>query len=317
MEQNRLYDLIRKYADDMATPEEVQELHEWYQTVNTSAPVEWPAVDPGEKQLLQERLWQHLKPQHASRLRVIRMATRAAACLLVLAGAWMAWRYMGNKGPDLISIQNPSGKVTAISLPDSSHVWLNAASTLRYAKAFSSHREVFLDGEGYFDVAEDAAHPFVVHAGQLTTTVLGTSFDVRSFATETHTTVTVIRGKVQVENQHSLLDRLTPARQLQWNEKSRQSRTVSVDTAHTLAWQHGQLQFDDETLEEIAGTLSRWYNVKFIFKDQSSRSYRMIGSFNNTEPLSQVLTAMSSLVDLHWTFSEKDRTVTLSGRAHQ
>jgi ferric-dicitrate binding protein FerR (iron transport regulator) len=317
MEQTRLYDLIRKYADDKATPEEVQELHEWYHTVHTAEPVEWPADDPKEKQLLQQRLWEHLKPPPQSRLRVLRMITRAAACLVVLAGAWMAWRYLGNKGPDLISIQNPSGKVTQITLPDSSHVWLNAASTLQYAKAFSSHREVFLDGEGYFDVAEDAAHPFVVHSGQLTTTVLGTSFNVRSFTTETHTTVTVIRGKVQVEKQDSLLDRLTPARQLQWDENLRQSRTVSVDTAHTLAWQHGQLQFDDETLEDIAGTLSRWYNVKIIFKDQSLRSYRLIGSFNNTEPLSQVLTAMSNLVDLHWTFSEKDRTVTLSGKGPQ
>jgi len=315
METTRLYDLIRKYADDKATPEEAQELHEWYQTVNTSAPVEWPADDPGEKQLLQERLWQHLKPAPQPRLRVIRMVTRAAACLIVVAGAWMTWRYLGNKGPQLISIQNPSGKVAEISLPDSTHVWLNAASTLRYAKAFNSHREVFLDGEGYFDVAEDPAHPFVVHAGQLTTTVLGTSFNIRSFATETHTTVTVIRGKVQVEDQDSLLDRLTPARQLQWNGKTRQSMTVSVDTAHTLAWQHGQLQFDDETLEDIAGTLSRWYNVKIILKDQPLRGYRLIGSFKNTEPLSQVLTAMSQLIDLHWTYNEKDRTVTLSGKA--
>jgi len=317
MEPTRLNDLIRKYADDKATPEEVQELHEWYHTVHTAGPVEWPAGNPEEKQLLQQRLWEHLKPPPQTRLRVIRMVTRAAACLIVLAGAWMAWRYLGNKGPDLITIQNPSGKVTQISLPDSSHVWLNAASTLRYAKAFNSHRELYLEGEGYFDVAEDAAHPFVVHSGQLTTTVLGTSFDVRSFATETNTTVTVIRGKVQVENRNNLLDRLTPASQLQWNEKTLQSRTISVDTVHTLAWQHGQLQFDDETLEDIAGTLSRWYNVKIIFKDPSLRSYRLIGSFNNKEPLSQVLTAMSSLIDLHWTINEKDRTVTLSGKGPQ
>jgi ferric-dicitrate binding protein FerR (iron transport regulator) len=317
MEQTRLNDLIRKYADDKATPEEVQELHEWYHTVHTAGPVEWPAGNPEEKQLLQQRLWEHLKPPPQPRLRVIRMVTRAAACLIVLAGAWMAWRYLGNKGPDLISIQNPSGKVTQVSLPDSSHVWLNAASTLRYATTFSSHREVFLDGEGYFEVAEDAAHPFVVHAGQLTTTVLGTSFDVRSFATETHTSVTVIRGKVQVENKDSLLDRLTPARQLQWDGRTRQSRTASVDTAHTLAWQHGQLQFDDETLEDIAGMLSRWYNVQFIIKGQPLRGSKLFGSFNNTTSLSQVLTAMSNLSDLHWTFNEKDRIVTLSGTGHQ
>jgi ferric-dicitrate binding protein FerR (iron transport regulator) len=248
---------------------------------------------------------------------MVRAGWRAAACLVLLAGAWMAWRFLGNKGPDEISVYNPSGKILQVSLPDSSHVWLNAASTLRYGKNFAGRRELYLEGEGYFDVAEDAVHPFVVHSGALTTTVLGTSFDVRNFATDSSATVTVIRGKVQVENTGKILDRLTPARQLQWNERTRQARTVSVDTTHILAWQHGQLQFAGEDLQEIAAALGRWYGMKFILKNETLRSCKMYASFDNTISIQQALTVMSNVIDIQWTIDEKDRVVTLSGKGCQ
>jgi len=246
-----------------------------------------------------------------------RVGWSAAACLIVLAGVWLAWWYLGNKGPDQVTVYNPWGKILQVNLPDSSHVWLNAASTLRYSRSFGDHRELYLDGEGYFDVAEDPAHPFVVHTGQLTTTVLGTSFDVRSFGADSASTVTVIRGKVQVDNAGNVLDRLTPARQLQWDDRTRLSRTVSVDTTGILAWRQGQLRFDNERLETIAGTLSRWYNVKILFKDSTLRNCRMMAEFDNKIPLPQLLNALSYTIDLHWTMDEKKHIVLLSGKGCQ
>ena len=322
MEQTRLYELIRKYADDKATPGEVQELQEWYRSVYAVEEVEWPAEDPAEEAQLQHRMMNDLRSKgiggsgKGKVRRMMPVVWRAAACLVLLAGAWSAWRYWGNKAPEQITVYNPWGKILQISLPDSSHVWLNAASTLRYSRSFGSRRELYLDGEGYFDVAEDPAHPFVVHAGGLTTTVLGTSFDMRSFNTDSGATVTVIRGKVQVDNAGKVLDRLTPARQLQWSDRTRQSKTVSVDTAYVVAWQTGKLWFDGR-LDEIAGTLSRWYNMKIVFEDSALRNCRLLGTFDNKIPLSEVLNTISRLMDLHWTIDEKRRIVTLSGKGCQ
>lgn len=313
MEQTRLYELIRKLADDKATPEEVQELHEWYRSVYAVGDVEWPSEDPAaEEEQLRQRIWDQLHPR--PRFRVFRMVARAAACLVLLAGAWLVWRHSGTTKPDEITVYNPWGKILRVSLPDSSHVWLNAASTLRYKRSFGSRRELYLDGEGYFDVAEDPAHPFVVHAGQLTTTVLGTSFDMRSFGTDSGTTVTVIRGKVQVDNEGKVLDRLTPARQLQWDDHTRQSRTVTVDTTNLLAWQQGRLRFDNEKLETIAGTLSRWYNVKILFRDSALRNCRLLAEFDSKITLPQLFNAISYTIDMHWTMDEKKRIVILSGK---
>ncbi|HVW60670.1 MAG TPA: FecR domain-containing protein, partial [Puia sp.] len=281
MEQTRLYELIRKLADDKATPEEAQELHEWYRSVYAVGEVEWPSEDPAvEEEQLRQRIWRDMGMDEIGRgkgkvRRMARVWWSAAACLVLLTGAWLVWRYSGATKPDEITVYNPWGKILSVSLPDSSHVWLNAASTLRYKRPFGSRRELYLDGEGYFDVAEDPMHPFVVHAGRLTTTVLGTSFDMRSFDTDIGATVTVIRGKVQVDNEGKVLDRLTPARQLQWDDRTRQSRTVTVDTTSLLAWQQGQLKFDNEKLETIAGTLSRWYNVKILFRDSALRNCKL------------------------------------------
>ena len=320
MEQTRLYDLIRKLAGDTATPEEVRELYEWYGTVYSAGEVEWPADTEDEKQLLERRIRERLRLAGAGtaapRVRHIgRRKWIAAACVVLLAGLWMVWQQQRDSGE--VTVYNPSGRILQVTLPDSSRVWLNAASSLRYVKAFARHRELYLEGEGYFDVAEDAAHPFTVHSGALTTTVLGTSFDVRSFGTETSTTVTVIRGKVQVDNAGKVLDQLTPARQLQWDHRTGESRSVAVDTSNILAWQHGKLQFSGDPLASIAGSLERWYNVKIIFKDTAVGNCKLIASFDNTITLSQALEIISNVIDIKWTIDEKQRIVTLSGKGCQ
>jgi ferric-dicitrate binding protein FerR (iron transport regulator) len=119
---------------------------------------------------------------------------------------------------------------------------------------------------------------------------------------------------VQVDNEGKVLDRLTPARQLQWDDRTRQSRTVTVDTTSLLAWQQGQLKFDNEKLETIAGTLSRWYNVKILFRDSALRNCRLMGAFENKIPLPQILNTLSNVIDMHWTMDEKKRIVILSGK---
>lgn len=320
MEQTRLYDLIRKLADDTATPEEERELHEWYGTVYSAGAVEWPAGSEDEKQLLEQRIHERIRLAGAgietTRVRHIgRMKWVAAACLILLAGLWMVWQQQRERGD--VTVYNPSGRIMRVTLPDSSRVWLNAASSLRYARAFSRHRELYLDGEGYFDVAEDAAHPFTVHSGTLTTTVLGTSFDVRSFGTEISTTVTVVRGKVKVDNAGKVLDQLTPARQLQWDHRTAQYQTVAIDTSNVLAWQRGVFQFSGDPLVSIAGSLERWYNMKIIFKDTAVGKCKLYASFYNTVTISELLETVSHVIDIKWAIDEKQRIVTLSGKGCQ
>jgi len=329
MEQARLDELIEKYAAGTITPAEERELLEWYRAADIGA-VEWPAESLEEREHLQQRMLLRLEqsmkdstaaPSTGAIIPLPRFYQRpwfrVAAALILVFSAWSAWQYLRPHDPEFITLSNPSGKIRQMTLPDSSRVWLNAATTLRYAAAFNSSRELFLEGEAYFDVTEDKAHPFTVHAGALTTTVLGTRFDISSFATERHNSITVLSGKVQVAREGKVLDQLTAARQLQWDNKDQTAQTLTVDTTQSLGWQRGKLEFHGQPLEEAASILGRWYNVRFEFSNPALRSCRYDMSFENNMPLRDVLEVISQVNDMHYTINFKEHLVTLSGKGCQ
>lgn len=333
MDQDRLDELIDKYASGTISPEELKELLDWYHSHSAEiGTVEWPAANPQEKDQLKARMLLQLQ----TRIRGVSAtpaipATKApattpgkifplrpwqaaaAACLLLVASAiWLA-RQSRHGSPALVEIRNPAGKIQAIRLPDSSKVWLNAASTIRYSPDFGkSSREVYLEGEGYFDVTKDDAHPFLVHSGPLTTTVLGTRFDVKSFPGEPQAEVSVISGKVSVGDSTRVLDVLTAARQLKADARTGKSTTVTIDTSEIVGWRQGRLQFSGETMEEIAASLGRWYNVEFVFANPETLHRRYYLNFDNTISLQQMLTALEETTDLNFQQDTVRHTVTIN-----
>ncbi|MBS1605359.1 MAG: DUF4974 domain-containing protein [Bacteroidetes bacterium] len=375
MNQDRLDELIDKYAFGTISPEELRELLDWYHSAEITS-VEWPIEEPEEQDHLQQRMLMRLQAQiratpaisappeipavpkttavpdipavpditevpeytevpaaeplvipidassdrSGARRRLFRPGPwQVAACLAILFSTiWIARRYSYPTGsPAMVELRNPSGKILAIRLPDSSEVWLNAATTIRYSsdlgKGHSASREVYLEGEGYFDIAEDRDHSFIVHAGSLTTTVLGTRFDVKSFTGERQAFISVISGKVRVRDSARVLDVLTAARQLQVDTRTGISTTVSADTSQVLGWRQGKLQFSGQTMEEIAASLGRWYNVHFSFANPAISRCRYYLNFENTIPLQQMLAALRETTDLTFREDAALHTITISG----
>lgn len=336
MDADRLDELIDKYAFGTITPEELQELLEWYRSAEIVT-VEWPTDKVEEMDHLRERMLLRLqaqiravpeapvaptRPMALPRGRISRLRTwQAAACLvLIFSSVWIARQYLGLTGrPEWVAVSNPAGKIQAIRLPDNSEVWLNASSTIRYSpnpgKGHDAPREIWLEGEAYFDVAEDAAHPFVVHAGSLTTTVLGTRFDVKSFSGEQLASVSVLSGKVRVRDSARVLDVLTAARQLQVDARTGKSSTVPIDTSQVVGWRQGRLQFSGQTMEEITASLARWYNIQFVFADPAISRCRYYLNFDNTISLQQLLAVLKETTDLSFQDDVARHTVTISGKA--
>ena len=324
MNQERLDELIDKYAFGTISPDELQELMHWYYSAEVLA-VEWPTEAVEEKDHLQERMLLRLQTQiraAAPRKRLFRIGgwQAAAACLAIVAvSVWLVRQYMGHGGgAALVAVQNPSGKVQHVRLPDGSEVWLNAASTLRYSPEFGkgkdARREVWLEGEGYFDVAEDPAHSFVVNAGSLKTTVLGTRFDVKSFAGERLASVAVISGKVRVGDSARVLDVLTAARQVQVDARTGSFKTVTIDTSQVLGWRQGKLQYTGQTMEEIAASLGRWYNIPFVPANPAIGRCRYYLNFDNTISLQQLLAALKEATELNFQEDTIHHTITISGK---
>jgi len=170
------------------------------------------------------------------------------------------------------TLEVPRGKTYALQLPDGSKVTLNAASRLIFPEVFKGNkREVYVMGEAFFDIKHNSGKAFVVHTGQIDMTVLGTSFDVNTYDRELKTTL--VSGKLMVS---SKTDRvlLMPGEQSVCDVHGGISKQ-KVDARLYTAWYHGDLFFDNETLEDITNTLGRVYDYDFEFMDQSLQNVRL------------------------------------------
>jgi transmembrane sensor len=186
----------------------------------------------------------------------------------------------------------PRGKRTFIALEDGTNVWLNADSRLSYPKSFkeAKTREIQLEGEAYFDVAEDKQKPFIVHTSDIRIKVLGTSFNVKSYEKDGTIETTLIRGKVTIE---STVDSknltLLPSQQAVFEKQSKklflEHKEEAVDYT---SWRDGRLVFDDQPLSDIVNELERWFNVTIEVEDQASLNCHFSAKVNN-KTLKEVL----------------------------
>ena len=139
-----------------------------------------------------------------------------------------------------------------IKLPDGSTALLNEGSTLKYPDSFSGQasREVSLIGEAFFDIKHNPTKPFVVHTGKLSTTVLGTSFNVKAYADDDDITVTVTRGKVKVSDDKKVLGVITPDQQITFFKNTRQAQQQVVKASEVVALTDKDIYFDDVSMTE-------------------------------------------------------------------
>lgn len=179
----------------------------------------------------------------------------------------------------------PRGQNYKLQLPDDSFVWLNSESSIEYPAGFASDRRaVTLTGEAFFDVVYDASRPFAISTrDNLNITVLGTRFNVNSYADVEYTSVSLVEGSVSVAhadnsvvlrpNQQAIFDRAG---------KTLQKRDID-DAAVYSAWMNGMFEFNGETVDVILDAMAKWYDIRFDAGDMDLRS---LGHFTLSAPRS-------------------------------
>lgn len=225
-------------------------------------------------------------------------------------------------------IQEPQKVVTRngerrqFRLSDGTIVHLNASSRLNFELTKHS-REIWLEGEAYFEVAQDAARPFVVHAATMNIHALGTAFNVKAYPGDGRCETTLLQGAVEVyldkTPDHKV--RLRPYEKVAYDnnnaitspEKKLEikpviSKTVmaqatalpAIDsTVSETAWVSNRLQFESLNFEQLATLLERWYGVKIIFRNDTVKKYVFSGSFAS-ETVSQALQALQLTEEFHF-----------------
>lgn len=264
--------LLARYENGTCTPEERIRLERWLDARNRATPA---FADEAERKAVETLLLQRIRQStgmRTSRTVPLWTAWRVAASLLLLVAAGYGIWYYAGPGPTAATHTRASkpGAIEKVMLADGTLVWLKPGSRLTYPDRFAgAMREVSLEGEALFEVAKDAAHPFLIHCGELTTAVLGTSFNIRS--TPERTEIFVLTGKVSVTSQSTRENvELLPRESVVYAHATRQLQKLGQQEeihaeVYTRGTEYGML-FENITLGEIARRIEGKFNVRMTLE---------------------------------------------------
>jgi ferric-dicitrate binding protein FerR (iron transport regulator) len=203
-----------------------------------------------------------------------------------------------------LTASTAKGQTYQFTLPDGTKVWLNADSKISFPSQFSGkERKILLDGEGYFEVAKDKAHPFIVATDKQEVEVLGTHFNINAYKDESNTKTTLLEGSVRVYNlpepgkdYETLADRMVILKPNQQSilTGSNRLQVKQVDVENIIAWQKGYFMFNNETLENIMKRVARWYDVEVIYKTDGPKDVTYYGTVSRFENISKVLSKLEA-----------------------
>jgi len=215
----------------------------------------------------------------------------------------------GSNGGSIVynTVTTPKGRQFQTTLADGTRVWLNAGSSLRFPTAFTGkERRVEITGEGYFEVAKQAAKPFIVstdHATEIV--VLGTHFNINSYENEASIKTTLLEGSVNVRTQSGNRNAqviIRPGQQAQLADGKFKINT-DIDVGKVMAWKNGVFNFNDAKLEEVMRQLERWYNIEVVY-EKGIPELEFMGKMGRDLSLAKVLRGLE-MSEVHFRLEER------------
>lgn len=281
MEDATYLDLIAKSLSGNISPTEKQELMAWVDASETNKAFFeesiqlWSISDNYVEQydanlntawqsLTQKLPKEEVTIEKTGKIRPLYRLLRVAAAVLLLATAGYWWSTTNQpSAEEMIQVANASKTPKEVELPDGSKVWLNENTSLAYYPSFTE-RHVELEGEAFFKVDRQEEHPFTIFSGEATTTVLGTSFNVRAYKEETSVEVTVEEGKVAFKQ--NIAEAKTAVILEKGNSGifDKENKTVKVVEQKILnadAWKTKRLTFNNVKYAEVFQSFERYFEI--------------------------------------------------------
>jgi len=240
------------------------------------------------------------------------------------------------------TVEAPRGAKSFVTLTDGTRVWLNAGSKLRYSSNYNQqNRDIYLQGEGYFEVAKNKNVPFLVHSSGIVIRAVGTAFNVKAYSDDGLVETTLVEGVVSIESKNKAGQKetiiLNPNQKASYNttEKAlvvknaiinqsedkeinkivaRPGKLVvakNINTPIYTSWKDKRWIFQKESLENFAVRLERLYDVKVIFKDEFLKDYNLSGSFEQ-ETIEQVLDAIRMTIPMDYSITHNKVTLSVN-----
>ena len=283
------YEVLTDYLQDSANREYFEKVKlDWnlHPELNDTGKKNWKRLEYKinrqnftiDKTITTRRLW-------------IQVASIAAILIFGLfGGSILTYLLSDNKViQEELVFETPRGEKSLVKLPDGSQVWLNANSRLVYHSFSSSHRQVELKGEAFFNVAHNEKAPFVVKTDKCEVEVLGTTFNVMAYNEFGRQEITLLTGKVNVHTDNSE-QVIKPGQALIL--KNDRFQVVEVNSSQAAGWVENKFNFKDIPLSELMKRLENWYDVDITLENNTGKEINFTGTFKNEETIWQVLDAI-------------------------
>ena len=329
--EERIRYLLRQYENNKCSHEELEELFYYIRNArNSEAPLKrmvrnvyddirknhpsFTYVDENGRLILTEPDQANVSTGKQSmlkkRIKAPVLVVLLAIILMVSAALWLVRKDMfgrssiHRKGAIALTKKfSERSEQKYLLLPDSTEVWLNAASSLEFPDEFNrGKREVLLSGEAFFKVKHTANKPFIIHTGKVSAIVLGTSFNIKAYPGQKEVIISVSQGKVNVKRNQSIVATLTQGQQVKIDNAEEKIAEKSIAISKVAAWQQGDMIYDNEVFTDIVADLERIYNVKSDITNKDVLHLRISASFRKDIGILQALLILCKLTNtkLHY-----------------
>ncbi len=316
MDDKEYSDSFEKYKKGELSPREKELLERFLESFQTK-PGEWVEHEMGNKRMIEEKIYSRIiKAMNKETAHFINrtifspsLLQRAAAIVLffILSSGilYLSGVLSKKTGPVVWHEEvTVAGEKSIIILSDSSQVTLNAESTLRFPDRFNElSREVYLEGEGYFIVRHMNNRPFILHTGNLSTTVLGTTFNVSAYPENKTIAVSLLEGRVKVTRNEKGINEnivvLKPQEQLMYDKEHDVGSNGLFDSLEVVGWKDNIYKFENAPLDKVLSQLERAYGVKFKMTDQAVLAQKVTINFENNS-LQTIIDVIKKLTGLEY-----------------
>jgi len=319
MEEKELNALLERYLAGTASEKEKAIIEAWFEEVNEKPfTLSSAQLYPISQKMLEEIARKTDYKQNKRNIFYLTATWKVAATILLTSFIYLTYQWVFHKnrpstkemGTPLFVYHTLPGQKAKLTLPDSSIIWLNGNSSIRYSKNLTdTMREIFLDkGEAFFAVKEEIRRPFLVHTTDIDTKVLGTSFNIKALDYEGNYVLSISTGAVQVKERHGkrrILGNYTSGKQLTYNNSNKSYQENRVKISDFIAWKDQVLIFRDASFLEVKQQLEDWYNIKIKFTRPFPENIAFTATFKN-ESLHTVLKALSKINPFTYTINDKE-----------
>jgi ferric-dicitrate binding protein FerR (iron transport regulator) len=324
----KLKDITDKFLnEESCTKQELIDLKDWLTDINVHSEVEswlaehWSNSSEVDSNLLIESVYKQIQEyQHEPRnhstfsfYKVLKVYQKVAAILLipVIGFGILYWANQQAQSPDQFSETiAPRGQKSQIVLSDGTRVWLNSDTKIKYPGNFNQkQRNVYLDGEAFFEVASNARKPFVVHTSGIKVKVLGTKFNLKAYSDEDQIEASLFEGKINLEGNGSAENQIIekevlPGQSFVYSRTEHELEANRFPEEEINGWKKNQLIFKDDTFGNLVRKVERWYDVKVVYDEKQFYDRRLTFELYEGEQLERLMEVIGLALSVDYKYSK-------------